>query len=178
MRKGAAYLQGGIRGPLIPAWSKLQTRASITHCMKSWLKSSSLPAVFLSVLALGTLWMCFLLATHRHTGILKTLTQARQFLITGFRSGAAHQSDAVRSNSQHTVTLKWNASTTAGVRYNVYRRGISGTVKVNPSPLTATICVDSAIQPGQTYYYVAKAVNAKGTESLASNEVQVTIPSP
>jgi len=160
------------------AWSKLLSHASITHRMKSWLKSSNLPAVFLSVLALGTLGMCFLLATHRHTGILRKLIQAKHFSITAFRSGAAHQSDTVRPGPQHTVTLKWNASTTAGVRYNVYRRGISGTAKVNPSPLTETICVDSAVQPGQTYYYVAKAVNANGTESVASNEVRVTIPSP
>ena len=160
------------------AWSKLLSHAPITHRMKSWLKSSSLPAFFLSVLALGTLAMCFLLATHRHTGILRTLTKVRQFSITAFRSGAARQSDTVRTGPQHTVTLKWNASTTAGVRYNVYRRGLSGTVKVNPSPLTETICFDSAVQPGQTYYYVAKAVNANGTESIASNEVRVTIPSP
>ncbi len=160
------------------AWSKLLSHAPTTHCMKSWLKSSSLPAFFLSFLALGTLGMCFLLATHRHTGVLRTLTRVRQFSITTFRSGAAHQRDAVRPGPQHTVTLKWNASTTAGVRYNVYRRGISGTSKVNSSPLTETICVDSAVQPGQTYYYVAKAVNANGTESVASNEVRVTIPSP
>lgn len=142
---------------------------SITDRMKSWLKSTSVPAIFLIALALGTLWMCFLLATHRHTGIFKTVHQAKQLLNPASRSAPPH-------GPQHTVTLSWKASTTAEVSYNVYRRGMSGTVKLNPQPLTATTYVDRNVQPGQTYYYIAKAVNAKGTESSASNEVLVTIP--
>ena len=125
--------------------------------MKSWLKNSTVPAIFLIALALGTLWICFLLATHRHTGIFKTIAPP---------------------GPQHTVTLTWKASTTAGVSYNVYRRDSSGTVKLNPQPLTATTYVDRNVQPGQTYHYLAKAVNPNGTESAASNEVVVTVPSP
>ncbi len=140
--------------------------------MKSWLKSTSLPAIFLSVLALGTLGMCFLLATHRHTGILTRLVQARQVLA---RVAIAHQN--VAAGPQHTVTLTWKASTTAGVNYNVYRRGPSGSVKLNSAPLAATTYVDKTVQAGQTYSYVAKAVTANGAESVASNEVTVTIPS-
>jgi fibronectin type 3 domain-containing protein len=54
---------------------------------------------------------------------------------------------------------------------------VSGTVKLNSDPVGETKYVDKTAQPGQTYYYVAKSVNANG-ESIASNEVQVTIPSP
>ena len=158
---------------LMHAWSKLQSRASTIHQMKSWLKSTSLPAIFLSVLALGTLGMCFLLATHRHTGTIRRLVQARQFLT---RIAVAHQNDA--TGRQHTITLTWKASTTAGVNYNVYRRGSSGSVKLNSAPLAATTYIDRTVQPGQTYYYVAKAVTANAAESIASNEVKVTIPSP
>jgi hypothetical protein len=144
--------------------------------MKSWLKSTSLPAIFLSVLALGTLGMCFLLATQRHTGILRRLVQARQVLT---QVAVAHQSDAARPHGpQHTVTLTWKASTTAGVNYNVYRRGSLGSVKLNSALLGATTYVDRNVQAGQTYYYVAKAVTSNGAESVASNEVTVTIPSP
>lgn len=141
--------------------------------MKSWLKSTSLPAIFLSVLALGTLGMCFLLATHGHTGIRRRLVQARQVLA---HFGSAHQN--VAAGRQHTVTLTWMASATAGANYNVYRRGSSGSVKLNSAPLGATTYVDRTVQPGQTYYYVAKAVTSNGAESVASNEVKVTIPSP
>jgi hypothetical protein len=141
--------------------------------MKSWLKSSSLPAIFLSVLALGTLGMCFLLVTHGHTGIRKRLVEVRQFLA---RIPVAQQN--VASGQQHTVTLTWKASTTAGASYNLYRRGASGSVKLNSAPLAATTYVDRNVQAGQTYYYVAKAVTSNGAESVASNEVKVTIPSP
>ncbi len=161
------------------AWSKLLSHSSITHRMKSWLKSTSIPAIVLIALALGTLWMCFLLATHRHTGILKTVLQARQFLTPGSTSARAHQNDAVApAGPQHTVTLSWTASATAGVSYNVYRRDTSGTVKLNSAPLNATTYVDKTVQPGHTYHYVAKAVKGNGGESIASNEVQVTIPEP
>jgi fibronectin type 3 domain-containing protein len=64
------------------------------------------------------------------------------------------------------------------VGYNVYRRGTSGTTKLNAVPVTGTSYVDSSVQPGQTYYYVTKAVSATGAESGPSNQVQITVPSP
>jgi fibronectin type 3 domain-containing protein len=64
------------------------------------------------------------------------------------------------------------------VGYNVYRRGTSGVVKLNLEPVTGTSYVDRTVQPGQTYFYVTKAVNARGTESSPSNEVRADIPSP
>jgi len=60
----------------------------------------------------------------------------------------------------------------------VYRRGRLGVVRINSLPLTETSYVDTSVQPGETYYYTTKAVNAKGTESNPSNEVRVTVPSP
>jgi fibronectin type 3 domain-containing protein len=64
------------------------------------------------------------------------------------------------------------------VGYNVYRRGTSGVLKLNLEPVTGTSYVDRTVQPGQTYFYVTKAVNARGTESSTSNEVRADIPSP
>jgi fibronectin type 3 domain-containing protein len=55
---------------------------------------------------------------------------------------------------------------------------MTGVIKINSEPITGTSYVDSAVQPGQTYYYVTKAIAANGRESSASNEVQATIPSP
>lgn len=83
--------------------------------------------------------------------------------------------------SAHSATLNWTASTTPNVTYNVYRATASGgtyTV-VNSSPISGTTFQDTSVQPGQTYYYVARAVNANSVESVNSSPaVQATIPTP
>jgi len=59
------------------------------------------------------------------------------------------------------------------------RRGTAGVVKLNSeSTVTGTSYLDHTMQPGQTYYYVIKAVSAKESESTASNEIRADIPSP
>lgn len=82
----------------------------------------------------------------------------------------------------HAAILSWTASTTPNVTYNVYRAtALAGpfTTPLNSSPITGTTFTDTAVQAGQTYYYVATAVAANGTESAASGSpVQATIPSP
>lgn len=83
------------------------------------------------------------------------------------------------SAPQHTVSLSWKASTTPGVTYNVYRRGLQGDpAKINSDPICTTSYVDSSVQPGQTYFYVIKAANEKGRESAPSNEIRAVIPAP
>ena len=81
----------------------------------------------------------------------------------------------------HAANLSWTASTTPNVTYNVYRAAASTgpfTTPLNSSPITGTTYVDTTVQAGQTYYYVATAV-AKGAESADSSPpVQATIPSP
>jgi hypothetical protein len=46
----------------------------------------------------------------------------------------------------------------------IVRRSTAGVVKLNSEPVTGTSYVDHTVQPGQTYYYVIKAVSAKGSE--------------
>jgi fibronectin type 3 domain-containing protein len=46
------------------------------------------------------------------------------------------------------------------------------------SALDATAYVDNAVLAGETYCYVATAVDGSGRESTYSNEVQVVIPTP
>jgi len=80
---------------------------------------------------------------------------------------------------QHDVSLTWNPGSGA-VGYNIYRGGISGGpyARIN-SALDATAAYsDTGIQAGQTYYYVATAVDGSGMESAYSNEVQAVVPSP
>ena len=81
--------------------------------------------------------------------------------------------------TQHTVSLSWKASTTAGVQYNIYR----GTQhlgpyadKLNSSPQSGTTFTDSTVQNGMTYYYVVNSIDSESQESPYSNEAQAVIP--
>jgi hypothetical protein len=90
-------------------------------------------------------------------------------------------------NSAPVIYLTWKASSSAGVKYyNVYRSGTQGDClkakpdsckKINPSPVTTTSYTDSAVQVGQSYFYVVKAVSSGGTESSPSNEAPVVVTS-
>jgi hypothetical protein len=86
--------------------------------------------------------------------------------------------------SQHVVKLTWKASTSAGVRYNVYRSSKRGEClktnsnncqKISPSPVPSTSYTDSTVQAGHHYFYVVKAVSSGGPESGPSNEAPAVI---
>jgi fibronectin type 3 domain-containing protein len=78
----------------------------------------------------------------------------------------------------HSATLSWNASTSTVVGYNVYRSAVSGSgyTLVNSTLIPASSYVDSGVQAGGTYYYVATAVDANNVESAFSAEIPATIP--
>jgi len=84
----------------------------------------------------------------------------------------------------HSVTLNWTASTSPNVSYNVYRgtqpTPPTGYTKLNTlSPVAGTSYIDITVQAGQTYYYVATAVDSNNNESAYSAPaVPATIPSP
>ena len=78
------------------------------------------------------------------------------------------------------VALTWTASTSSVASYNVYRGAQSGGpyTKLNASLTAATAYTDGTVQAGQSYYYVATAVNASNVESVYSNEAQVFVSYP
>ena len=93
------------------------------------------------------------------------------------------------SQKPHSVTLSWNASVPVSnspkdaIRgYHVYRSQTSQAYvdrdKINSSPLIGTRCLDTAVQPRATYYYVVKAVAESGAESVVSKEIKAVIPFP
>jgi hypothetical protein len=147
--------------------------------MRATSKSTKTLIMVLATLALAVAWVCFQLGTHHHTGILRTLAEAKHLLskVSTSPDVQARQGNA-SPGPQHRVNLSWKPSTSPVVGYNVYRRGPSGLVKLNVAPVAGTTYVDSAVQPGQTYYYTTKAVSPTGTESSPSNEVRAPIPSP
>lgn len=80
----------------------------------------------------------------------------------------------------HVVTLSWTASTSTGVTYNMYISVVSGGpyTKINSGPISGLTYQDLKAISGNTYYYVATAVDSTGNESVNSNEVKVIIPTP
>jgi hypothetical protein len=78
----------------------------------------------------------------------------------------------------HSVTLTWTASTSTVSGYNVYRSTVSGGpyTKLNSTLVAATTYTDTSVQSGQTYFFVATAVDSSGVESADSTEVSATIP--
>jgi hypothetical protein len=147
--------------------------------MSSWFRPASALRIALGVLVLAIAWIGFQLGTHRHTGILRTMAQAKHFLERRSTSpDVQEQRPSPPVGLKHSVNLSWKASTSPVVGYNVYRRATSGQIKLNSLPVTGTTYVDTTVQPGPTYFYVTKAVSAKGTESTTSNEVRADVPSP
>jgi hypothetical protein len=80
---------------------------------------------------------------------------------------------------QHTVDLTWAGSANA-VGYNMYRGTVSGGpyTMINTSMDGTTAYADNTVASGQTYYYVAAAVDGSSNESGYSNETQAVIPNP
>jgi len=78
----------------------------------------------------------------------------------------------------HSVTLTWTASTSTVSGYNVYRSTVSGGpyTKLNSTLVAATTYTDTTVQSGQTYFYVATAVDSSAVESADSTEVSATVP--
>jgi hypothetical protein len=80
----------------------------------------------------------------------------------------------------HEVDLSWNApssSPDAVAGYNIYRATGGGALALlNSSPDSAVVYVDSAVVSGTTYSYLVKSVDSSGVQSVASNEITVTIP--
>lgn len=78
-----------------------------------------------------------------------------------------------------TVSLNWVASTSVVAGYNVYRATVSGGpyTKINSTLVVATTFSDT-VAAGQTYYYVATAVDARQNESVYSNVATAVVSSP
>jgi hypothetical protein len=82
-----------------------------------------------------------------------------------------------QQQSQHSVALSWNPSSSQVVGYNVYRRPSGGSyAKINPSVSATTSYTDSSAQSGTTYDYVTTAIDSSNVESAYSNQATATIP--
>jgi hypothetical protein len=88
--------------------------------------------------------------------------------------------NGVGTAAAHEVDLSWDAPTSSPVPvvgYNVYRvTGGGPFALITSSPDPATVYVDNTVVSGVSYNYVVKSVDSSNVESLASNEITVTIP--
>ncbi|MES1257724.1 MAG: hypothetical protein ABUS51_04810 [Acidobacteriota bacterium] len=106
-------------------------------------------------------------------GVCSTLVvqQVRNAALTG----------VCTTGKSHTVSLSWTASTTPGVKYNVYRATTSGgpyTKLTASAPVATVTYTDATALPGQNYFYVTTAVDTTNNESSKSNEVPAVVPFP
>ena len=89
-------------------------------------------------------------------------------------------SDAQTAPQPHSVDLKWKASVSRVVGYNVYRSETDGGpyIKLTSAPVRATNYTDRSVQSGHIYFYAVTAVDSKGKESIHSSQAKASIPSP
>jgi hypothetical protein len=82
------------------------------------------------------------------------------------------------SGKTHTVTLTWEASSSHVAGYNVYRSVTPGGnyVRINSSLVQGLTYTDSTVVSGVTYYYVTRAVDDRGNESVNSYETSAAVP--
>jgi hypothetical protein len=115
----------------------------------------------------GVDWKTHFRSLHRGSGLLLL------FLLSG---AALYNAPTAAAQS---VSLTWTASTSLVSGYNVYRGTQSGGpyTLLNSSLDTDTTYTDATVQTGQSYYYVATAVNSSGAESAYSNQAEATVPS-
>jgi hypothetical protein len=96
---------------------------------------------------------------------------------------------ATASKTSGSVSLDWNASSTAPAQYRIYRRTSSIDPTLGPGAFTpldtvsagSTSLTDATVNTGTTYYYRLTAVDSDGNESRFSTQVLATpgdLPSP
>jgi hypothetical protein len=129
-----------------------------------------------------------LILTPGQTATLSaTFTPAATGSVTGsvtVTSNASNSPDTIALSGtgvaqvNHSVSLSWTASTSVVTGYNSYSSTTSGGpyTKLTTTPVAATTYADTAVQAGQTYYYVVTSVNSSGVESGYSNEISAIVP--
>ena len=123
---------------------------------------------------------------HDATAIMKVMGAGNSDINVSSVAAAPNSGNSA-AQSQHPVVLTWKASTSVGIKYNLYRSVTKGEClktksvncqKINLSPVPSTTYTDSTVQLGQNYFYVAKAVDSRGKESNPSNEAQAVVSPP
>lgn len=117
------------------------------------------------------------------TSITKPSPPAAPLVCPAFGASAALA--PIQGKGGHRVILSWKASApaysnhTASIGYCIYRstgRKESAPQLVNSVPFAGITCTDDFVENGEKYYYVVRAVSAKGVSSIRSNVAPARIP--
>lgn len=117
--------------------------------------------------------------TPSQAGYMFTPSSAIATISGAAVTGVNFTATAVSVPVSHSVSLTWTPSTSSSVvGYNVYRATTSGGpyAKVNGSSVAATAYSDGSVASGQTYYYVATAVDSSNLESAYSTQAKSIVP--
>ena len=85
----------------------------------------------------------------------------------------------VAASSSTQADLSWTAPSATVAGYNIYRGTTAGgesTTPINSTPIAGTSYVDATALPGNTYYYVVKAIVGSAVNGV-STEAHLTMPS-
>ena len=93
-------------------------------------------------------------------------------------TGCERRIPASAASRPRTATLTWDASAPPVSGYKVYRSAdpYSEPALLATTDPGVTQYVDTAVEPGRTYYYSVKAVSPSGVESDSSETISSTIP--
>jgi len=100
--------------------------------------------------------------------------------LSASRRGHRGRQGPPTSPHPHSVDLKWKASVSGVIGYNVYRSETDGGpyIKLTSAPVRVTNYTDRSVQSGHIYFYAVTAVDSKGKESVQSSHAKASIPSP
>jgi hypothetical protein len=144
-------------------------------------------ALMVGGIALAFLVMCQILLTKDRsvsvgtkvgTGIAVLVVLLLSVLWVRMTSGLPSAIHLQSRGTPHTVALQWRPSSSRVAGYNVYRSmtPAGNYVQINSSLVQGVTFTDNSVENGVTYYYVTRAVDAPGHESVNSNEARVAIP--
>ena len=112
------------------------------------------------------------------TGIAVLVVLLLSALWVRMTSGLPSEIRLQSRGTTHTVALKWRPSSSHVAGYNVYRSmtPAGNYVQINSSLVQGVTFTDNTVESGLTYYYVTRAVDVVGHESVNSNEARASIP--
>jgi hypothetical protein len=144
-------------------------------------------ALAIGAIALTLLIVCWiLLIRDRYTLLSMKLLVGVAVILALFLSvawlretnGQPGLLQSLASTKPHKVVLTWRPSSSSVTGYNIYRTATTGKnyVKINTVLVQGLTYTDDTVKSGVTYYYVTRAVDAQGHESVDSNEFSASIP--
>ena len=170
----------------IDPWLRNKSHKTLSMVPEA-LSGSWFLALMVGGIMLAFLVMCQILLTKDRslsvwtkvgTGITVLVVLLLSVLWVRVTSGLTSAIRLQPRGTTHAVALKWQPSSSRVAGYNVYRSmtPAGNYVQINSSLVQGVTFTDNTVESGLTYYYVTRAVDTLGHESVNSNEARAAIP--